>query len=225
MSEARQRGNQPYTPAGDAPRADDVLRPANRASNSFVERVSTKVHAVFWVAAAALLLTRGQVLDAAADPSRSSPFFIYLFLACLTVLLTIMLYCVLWVRRVQGSGTFVAELHQVSSQLTIRDVQEEVTERGHIHGTRVITVETVRAPQALAQRMGLRTGQPVFHTVLIHLENGVPIQHEDRYVNPLAAPDYLKTDFSQTTPTRHLLDHAPLTQASRSGVSISLRPR
>ena len=75
MSEARQRGNQPPTPAGDAPRADDVLRPANRASNSFVERVSTKVHAVFWVAAAALLLTRGQVLDAAADPSRSSPFF------------------------------------------------------------------------------------------------------------------------------------------------------
>ncbi len=103
MSEARQRGNQPPTPAGDAPRADDVLRPANRASNSFVERVSTKVHAVFWVAAAALLLTRGQVLDAAADPSRSSPFFIYLFLACLTLLLTIMLYCVLWVRRVHGS--------------------------------------------------------------------------------------------------------------------------
>ena len=120
------------------------------------------------------------------------------------------------VRRVQGSGTFVAELHQVSSQLTIRDVQEEVTERGHLHATRVITVETLRAPQALAQRMGLRTGQSVFHTVLIHLENGVPIQYEDRYVNPLAAPDYLKTDFSQTTPTRHLLDHAPLTQASYS---------
>jgi GntR family histidine utilization transcriptional repressor len=120
------------------------------------------------------------------------------------------------VRRVQGSGTFVAELHQVSSQLIIRDIQEEVLERGHLHGTRVVTVETVRAPSALAVRMGLKAGQPVFHTVLIHLENGAPIQYEDRYVNPQAAPDYLKTDFTQTTPTRHLLDHAPLTQASYS---------
>jgi GntR family histidine utilization transcriptional repressor len=62
----------------------------------------------------------------------------------------------------------------------------------------------------------LRTGAKVFHTVLVHLENGVPIQYEDRYVNPAAAPDYLKTDFTQTTPTRHLLTEAPLTEASYS---------
>ena len=31
-----------------------------------------------------------------------------------------------------------------------------------------------------------------------------------------AAPDYLKTDFAQTTPTRHLLIEAPLTEASYS---------
>ena len=99
---ARQRSH-PAAPSGDEPRADDVLRPANRASNSLVERVSVKVHAVCWVVGAALLLTRGQVLDAAADPARSTPFFIYSFLACAAVLVTLMLYCVLWVRRVHGS--------------------------------------------------------------------------------------------------------------------------
>ena len=48
------------------------------------------------------------------------------------------------------------------------------------------------------------------------MENGVPIQYEDRYVNPAAAPAYLDTDFTQTSPTLHLLRHAPLTEASYS---------
>ena len=66
----------------------------------------------------------------------------------------------------------------------------------------------------LAKTLGLRAGSKVFHTVLVHLENGVPIQHEDRYVNPLAAPDFLQTDFTHFTPAHHLLTHAPLTDAS-----------
>lgn len=118
--------------------------------------------------------------------------------------------------RVQGSGTFVAELHRIASNLTIRDIQEEVVERGHVHAARVLLSQTEKAAPALAKSLGLRTGARVFHTVLVHLENGVPIQLEDRYVNPAAAPHYLKTDFNQTTPTRHLLTEAPLTEASYS---------
>ena len=37
------------------------------------------------------------------------------------------------VTRVQGSGTRVAQLHRISSKLTIRDIHEEVAERGHVH--------------------------------------------------------------------------------------------
>lgn len=120
------------------------------------------------------------------------------------------------VTRVQGSGTFVAELHRIASNLTIRDIQEEVVERGHVHTARVLLSQAEKAGAELAQSLGLRTGAKVFHTVLVHLENGVPIQYEDRYVNPAAAPDYLKTDFTQTTPTHHLLTEAPLTEASYS---------
>ena len=120
------------------------------------------------------------------------------------------------VTRIQGSGSFVAELHRISSTLTLRDIHEEVIERGHLHGTRVLTVEARRASAEVARALGLRSGGRVFHTVMIHLENGLPIQYEDRYVNPAAAPNYLQTDFSQTTATHHLLKHAPLTEASYS---------
>ena len=118
------------------------------------------------------------------------------------------------VTRIQGSGTRVAELHRISSRLTIRDIKDEVVERGHNHTSRVLLVATEKATVALAKTLGLRAGARVFHTVLVHLENAVPIQHEDRYVNPLAAPDFLQTDFTRLTPTHHLLTHAPLTDAS-----------
>lgn len=118
------------------------------------------------------------------------------------------------VTRIQGSGTRVAELHRISSRLTIRDIHEEVMERGHIHASCVLLVATEKAAAPLAKTLGLRSGAKVFHTVLVHLENGIPIQHEDRYVNPLAAPDFLQTDFTRFTPAHHLLTRAPLTDAS-----------
>src|SRR5512139_2440617 len=37
------------------------------------------------------------------------------------------------VERVQGVGTFAAQLHRISSTLTIRDLQEEIEARGHRH--------------------------------------------------------------------------------------------
>jgi GntR family histidine utilization transcriptional repressor len=68
----------------------------------------------------------------------------------------------------------------------------------------------------VAESLSLRKGARVFHTVMIHLENGVPIVYEDRYVNPLAAPNYLDADFMRESPTLHLLRHAPVTEATYS---------
>jgi GntR family histidine utilization transcriptional repressor len=118
------------------------------------------------------------------------------------------------VTRVQGSGTRVAQLHRISSQLVIRDIHEEVTRRGHVHGTRVLKVQQEKAGAEVAESLKLRKGAHVFHSVLVHLENGVPILYEDRYVNPQAAPGYLETDFTRESPTLHLLRNAPLTEAS-----------
>jgi len=120
------------------------------------------------------------------------------------------------VTRIRGSGTVVAQLHRISSTLAVRDIHDEILERGHVHSTQVLTVETVRADAALAQQLKLRSGARVFHSVLLHLEDGVPIQFEDRYVNPAAAPHFLAVDFTQTTPTHYLLEQAPLTEASYS---------
>jgi GntR family histidine utilization transcriptional repressor len=115
--------------------------------------------------------------------------------------------------RVQGSGSFVAQLHSISSMLRLRDIHDEIAERGHRHTTDVLRVGRCRAPADVAQVLELKSGSPVFHSVLVHRENGVPIQYEDRYVNPAAAPGYLDCDFGRVTPTHYLSEHAPITEA------------
>lgn len=117
------------------------------------------------------------------------------------------------VQRVQGVGTFAAELHTVSSTLTIADVHDEIEARGHRHTAQVHLQREEKAPAALAAQLGLAPGAPVFHTLIVHLENGVPLQCEDRYVNPAQSPGYLGSDFTRTTPTHVLFATTALWRA------------
>ena len=120
------------------------------------------------------------------------------------------------VTRVQGLGTYAAHLGQVSSTLTIRDLHEEITARGHRHHAQVHVSRQERAGAAQAAQLGLASGAAVFHTLIVHFENDVPLQCEDRFVNPACAPDYLQADFTHITPTQYLLQVAPLWEAQYS---------
>lgn len=120
------------------------------------------------------------------------------------------------VQRSQGVGTFAAPLHQVSSTLTIRDLQEEISARGHLHHAVVNLQRSEPAPEPLAAQLGVAVGAEVFHTLIVHHENGLPLQCEDRFVNPGCAPGYLQADFTQTTPTRYLFEHTALWRAQYS---------
>ena len=117
------------------------------------------------------------------------------------------------VQRTQGVGTFAAPLHRVSSTLTIRDLHDEIEARGHLHHAAVHLQRAERAPAALAAQLGLDSGGRVFHTLIVHHENGMPLQCEDRYVNPAACPAYLEADFTQTTPTQLLFETTALWRA------------
>lgn len=117
------------------------------------------------------------------------------------------------VARVQGVGTFAAQMNRVSSTLTIRDLHEEIEGRGHRHHVEIHLVREEAATVTVARQLGVAPGKPVFHSLIVHHDNGVPLQCEDRYVNPTCAPDYLRVDFTQTTPTQYLLEVATLWEA------------
>ena len=119
------------------------------------------------------------------------------------------------IERRQGSGSYVAELHPISNVLQVRDIHEEIAERGHVHVARVLLVEREKAGAEIAAAMRLRKGTTIYHVRLVHLENGVPIQLEDRYVNLALAPSFMARDFTRVTPSAVLFEHAPLTEAEQ----------
>lgn len=112
--------------------------------------------------------------------------------------------------RVQGSGTFVAQQKFQSTLVEIRSIAEEVQSRGHLHRSELQCLERVKAGGNLAADFNLAVGKALFHSVVVHFENDLPIQVEDRFVNPAVAPDYMQIDFGRTTANEYLMHAAPL---------------
>jgi GntR family transcriptional regulator, histidine utilization repressor len=115
--------------------------------------------------------------------------------------------------RLQGVGTFVAPPKPQSALLEIRSVASEIRGRGGVHTSRVLFQKEEPAPKDVGSAMELVPNSAVFHCLLLHLENGTPIQLEDRYVNPEVAPLFLEQDLTRVTPSEYLLSVAPVTDA------------
>lgn len=118
--------------------------------------------------------------------------------------------------RRQGSGTFVAPQKYQATLLEIRSIADEIRARGHAHRSALHVMERTRASEPFALQFGIEAGQPLFHSVIVHFDNDVPIQVEDRWVNPACAPDYMEQDFSSITPNQYLMAAAPLQGATYS---------
>ncbi len=116
------------------------------------------------------------------------------------------------IERVAGVGSFVAPEKPQSTLLRIANLAAEVRQRGHDYACRVLLVERVAAPVEAAAALELRTGESVFHAVCVHLEDGVPVQLEDRWVNPHMAPDFGAQDFSRLQPSEYLVRNVPYDQ-------------
>ncbi|MHA1537095.1 MAG: histidine utilization repressor [Alphaproteobacteria bacterium] len=118
--------------------------------------------------------------------------------------------------RRQGVGTFVADPRPRLELMEIRNIADEIRDRGHAHTSVVHGVGEAPATPEIAEALELAAGQKVFHSVVVHCENDVPVQVEDRYVNPGAAPDYLSVDFTRTTPNEYLMRAAPLSDVEHT---------
>lgn len=115
--------------------------------------------------------------------------------------------------RTQGLGTFVASLKSQSSIMEIRNIADEIEGRGRDYSCIVVEVGEVQAEETIAIALEVQPGQTIYYSQLIHCENLLPLQIEDRFVNPALAADYIEQDFSAITPHAYLSQIAPLTQA------------
>lgn len=110
-----------------------------------------------------------------------------------------------YLQRVAGVGSFVAEPPRHASLIEIRDIAEEIRSQGSVHSADLFWSQAEPVDETVAERLGLEVGDEGFHVTIVHRRDELPIQLEDRWVNPAVVPDFIDIDFGAITPAKHLL--------------------
>lgn len=122
--------------------------------------------------------------------------------------------------RSQGSGTFVATFKSQSSLLEIRNIADEIHDRGHQYHAQQLALHEVDVNEEIAILLALKIGDKAYFSSILHFENDVAIQLEQRFVNPKLVPNYLTQDYTKITPHEYLSSEAPLTEATHEVEAI-----
>lgn len=118
-----------------------------------------------------------------------------------------------YVERVAGVGTFVSDFKAISHVLEVRNIADEIEQRGHCHTALVLVQEKAAAGPGTAAALRIDDGTEVIRLVLIHHDNAMPVQVEHRFVLIEFAPDCLQQDFAAVTPSAYLSAISPLQEA------------
>jgi GntR family transcriptional regulator, histidine utilization repressor len=114
--------------------------------------------------------------------------------------------------RVQGVGTFVAPPKPRSALIEINNIAKEIRARNGRHRSQVIVLETIEPSAELIAAFEFARAVPVGHSVIVHYENDVPVQLEERFVNAELVPAYDQQDFEVMTTYDYLQRSTPLTE-------------
>lgn len=112
--------------------------------------------------------------------------------------------------RTQGKGTFVAPVKVQSALLEITSIASEIKNSGGIYSCNINLLCEEKAGPDIAIKMKIKPYTSLFHSILTHKNNGLPIQLADRLVNPAVVPHYLEQDFTKTSTADYLLTVAPV---------------
>jgi GntR family histidine utilization transcriptional repressor len=115
--------------------------------------------------------------------------------------------------REQGRGSFVARPKAAATMIAVRSIRDEIEARGARYEARLIESGERFANDMAAKRFELSPGARLFYSTVLHHADGLPLQIEERLVNPAVAPDYLRQDFNRIVPHDYLMQIAPLEAA------------
>lgn len=115
-----------------------------------------------------------------------------------------------YVKRVPTVGTFVTKSKPSVPLFVLHDISKDIRDSHGEYSCQIIELGCISDPE-LSEEYGTLPDDQLFHSVIVHKGNGTPIQIEERWINPVVVPDYLKIDFSKTT-TFNYLRKFPITE-------------
>ena len=118
-------------------------------------------------------------------------------------------------KRKSGSRVRLTPLRQARFDIPV--IRREIEEQGRAYRYALVRSEVVEAPEWLRARLALQPGNQVRHLICLHLADGTPWQHEDRWINLGLLPQALNADYSASGQTEWLMSQIPF-----SAVEISI---
>ncbi|MEE9333076.1 MAG: GntR family transcriptional regulator [Granulosicoccaceae bacterium] len=113
-------------------------------------------------------------------------------------------------KRRAGTRVTVQRTRRVTAEIPI--IRTQVEAQGLEYSFCVQTKKLLVPNTTITQIMRLRAQQKALHIQSLHLANGVPFIHEDRWINTHTIPEVLKVDFNQTSVNEWLVENVPLTK-------------
>lgn len=124
------------------------------------------------------------------------------------------------VERKRKAGTRVRMAPIRQARFSIPIVRDEIEAQGAEYRYALLDRTVQGAPDWLRGRLGLDAGQEVLHVVCMHYADGMPYQHEDRWINPEIVPGVLAADFSVNGPNEWLVAEVPFSDAEISFMAV-----
>jgi GntR family histidine utilization transcriptional repressor len=112
--------------------------------------------------------------------------------------------------RRPGAGTHVAARKAQATMMEVRNIQDEIRERGHRHSAQVQLLAAEPCDLEIGTELEVSPGSMVYHSLIVHFEDDCSVQLENRYVTPDFATGYLKQNFARHTPNEYLMSLGPL---------------
>lgn len=118
--------------------------------------------------------------------------------------------------RRRKAGTRVALTPPRKATFEIPIIRQEVEERGGTYGYTLISRSEGPAPVPVCGRMGLPADAPLLHICALHLSDGTPYMHEERWINLRTVPEIKEVDLTEVSANLWLVQNMPYTHGELS---------
>lgn len=120
------------------------------------------------------------------------------------------------IERRRKAGTRVRMAPVRHARFAIPIVRDEIEGQNASYRYTLVSKIKMGAPDWLRARLSLNEEEQVLHLICMHYANGIPFQHEDRWINLAVLPQAQAESFSKTGPNEWLVATIPFSNAEIS---------
>ncbi len=109
-------------------------------------------------------------------------------------------------RRKAGTRVPLNPVRKATLEISI--IRHDIEARGQTYGYKLLSRDTAAAPPEICGLLALKPSAKLLHILALHFANDTPFCLEDRWINPIAAPDIAHADLTTISANEWLVQNA-----------------